>query len=151
MIRQPKRVLLDTNVCIVGAAVAGSAEEAVMLWCGYYGSMNTDIEIVVSDVLFRQIRSVARRLRGKDWAGEILMQIWRHMKVQFVVIEKEEIARLRRSGRIPSEDAAIFLAARAGNVDCFVSANHELLRAAAAQTGAFECLTAEEFVGRYLV
>ena len=150
MKRQPRRVFLDTNVYIVGAALPGSVEEAVLIWCGYDGSRNTDIEVVVSDALFRQIRGVARRLRGKDWAGEILMQIWRHMKVRFVVIDNEEAAQLRRSGEIPSEDAEIFMAAWAGNVDCFVSANRELVRAAAARTGAFACLAPKEFVERYL-
>jgi hypothetical protein len=51
--------------------------------------------------------------------------------------------------RIPREDIEVYLSAVAGAADCFVSANHELVRVLAAQDDAFPCLTPEEFVERF--
>ncbi len=150
MNNQPARVFLDTNVYIVGAAIADSPEAAILDWAGFDGSTVPTVEVVVSETLFRQIRGVARRLRGKDWAGEILMRIWRYMTVRFVIVDPQESAQMREQGTIPSEDVEIFLAAREGDAECFVSANRELVRAVAAQSGAFICLTPEEFVSQYL-
>lgn len=90
MSERPARVFLDTNVYIIGAAIADSDEAAILNWAGFDGSKASEIEV------------------------------------------------------------EIFLAAREGEVDCFVSANRELVRAAAAETGAFVCLTPEEFVARFL-
>lgn len=150
MSERPERVFLDTNVYIIGAAIADSHEAAILNWAGFDGSKASEIEVVVSDALFRQIRAVARRLRHKDWAGEILMRIWRNMSVRFVIVDPQESAELDSLAAIPREDVEIFLAAREGEVDCLVSANRELVRAAAAETGAFVCLTPEEFVDRFL-
>lgn len=147
---RPQRVFLDTNVYIVGAAIPDSDEAAILSWAGFDGSQAPGAEVVVSDALFRQIRAVARRLRHKDWAGEILMRIWRYMSVRFVIIKPEEGADLGAAAAIPREDVEIFLAAREGGVDCFVSANRELVRAVAAKTGDFDCLMPEEFVSRFL-
>jgi hypothetical protein len=144
------RVFLDTNGYIVGAAFPESAEAAILEWAGFDGTTPPAVEVVVSEALFEQIRAVARRVRGKDWAGEILMRLWRYMRIRFVIIDPAESTQLTQQGTIPREDVEIFLAARQGGADLFVSANRELVRAAAAQTGAFRCLSAEDFVAQYL-
>ena len=53
-------------------------------------------------------------------------------------------------GVIPREDVGVYLTAQEGKAQCFISANHELIRALALETGEFECLTPAEFVGKYL-
>jgi len=44
----------------------------------------------------------------------------------------------------------VYLTARNGHAECFVSSNHELIQALVHETGEFECLTPEQFVGKYL-
>jgi hypothetical protein len=73
------------------------------------------------------------------------------MNVRFVTVDPHKSAEMVRAGAVTREDVDIFLAARAGEVDCFVSANRELVRTAAAQTNAFACLLPEEFFAEYLV
>ncbi|CCQ70054.1 hypothetical protein CWATWH0402_3964 [Crocosphaera watsonii WH 0402] len=47
---------------------------------------------------------------------------------------------------IPTEDIEIYLSAKYGQADCFVSGNRELLKAIAD----FECLTIDDFINKYL-
>ena len=149
-IETPLRLFLDTNVYIIGAAIDDSPEAAILNWAGFAGKPANPVEIVVSDALFGQILRVAKRLRGKDWGGEILARIWQGMNVAYVVLDNDEIKNLLAANVIPREDVDIYLTAKTGRADCFVSANRELVRVAAAQTGAFECLYAPEFVAKYL-
>ncbi|MBX3016106.1 MAG: hypothetical protein KF832_31580 [Caldilineaceae bacterium] len=58
--------------------------------------------------------------------------------------------RLTAQGIIPREDVTVFLSAITGNADCFVSANHKLIRVLAEQTGLFRCYTPEEFVVEFI-
>jgi predicted nucleic acid-binding protein len=44
----------------------------------------------------------------------------------------------------------VYLTARNGQANCFISANHELIRALVQHTGEFECLTPAEFVAKYI-
>lgn len=48
------------------------------------------------------------------------------------------------------EDLTVYLTARAGAAECFVSYNHELIAALAAVQQQFESLTPAGVVGRYL-
>lgn len=45
-------------------------------------------------------------------------------------------------GTIPNEDIEVYLTAKLGNSDCFVSSNRKLIKAIAT----FECLTPREFI-----
>jgi predicted nucleic acid-binding protein len=145
----PRRIFLDTNVYIVGSALEGSPEALILDWAGW-GDQPSSVEVVVSDALLKQIARVARRIRDKDWAGELLSQIWRSMHVVFVLLDPLEILAIEEERVIPREDATVYLSARRGRAECFVSANHELVRILTTQTGDFVCLTPEEFVRRYL-
>lgn len=146
----PRRVFLDTNVYIVGAAFQDSPEAALLDWTGFGSQSGADVVILVSDALFQQISRVAQRLRHKDWAGEIIGRIWRGMTVDYVLLDDGEISRVAAEGSIPREDITMYLTALRGRADCFVSANHELVQALARQTGAFDCMTAANFVESYL-
>ncbi len=148
--KTPLRLFLDTNIYIIGAALDDSPEARILNWAGFAGEPEQPVEIVVSDALFGQILRVAKRLQGKDWGGEILAYIWRGMNVDYVILDSDEIKILLADGVIPREDVDIYLTAKTGRVDCFVSANRELVQVLAAQTGAFECLSAPEFVAKYM-
>lgn len=58
----------------------------------------------------------------------------------------EEKLRLINEQIIPSEDIEIYLSAKYGKANCFVSGNRELIKAIAD----FECLTADDFVKKYI-
>lgn len=89
-------------------------------------------------------------MANKDWAGEILNHVWHGMRVHFVMLDMNEVQRLIEDGVIPSEDAGIYLTALTGQAECFVSTNRSFIRAAAAKTNLFECLSPDEFVQKYL-
>lgn len=146
----PKRIFFDTNVFIIGAAMVESPEATILDWAGFAGSPTMPVEIIVSDVLIEQILRVARRIRGKDWAGEIVSRIWQGMNIRYVLLNQEDIARLIQTRIIPREDVEIYLTAKVGEADCFVSANRELIRIIAEKQGDFECLDPEGFVDQYL-
>jgi predicted nucleic acid-binding protein len=67
----PVRIFLDTNVFILGAANPDEPEGIILRWAGFETG-NSEVEVVMSDEVLDQIRRVGRRLRGKDWAGELL-------------------------------------------------------------------------------
>ena len=153
MKNHPHRLFLDTNVFIVGVAIADSPEAAILAWAGFgeqQEMQSKDVVILVSDALFQQIARVGRRLRHKDWAGEIIGHIWRKMTVDYVLLDAVEMRLMIDQDKLPREDVTVFLTALRGRADCFVSANHELVRLAAEQTRSFECLTPAEFVEKYL-
>ncbi|MEZ4705643.1 MAG: PIN domain-containing protein [Caldilineaceae bacterium] len=145
-----KRVFLDTNVFIIGAADAESPEAAILDWAGFGLSQSAAVEVVLSEALLNQITRVARRVQHKDWAGQILAQILRGMNLHFVVLDESAIRALVEEGVVPREDVEMYLTARDGRVDCFISANHKLVRALAEYTGAFVCYTPAEFVAEFL-
>ncbi len=146
----PGRIFLDTNIYIIGSAVTDSPEAIILDWAGFAKPELPPVEVVFSDVLKEQILRVARRLRGKDWGGEIISRIWQGMKVRYVLLDLNDIERMVQGEKIPREDIEIYLTARIGEAGCFVSANRELVQALAMQKGSFECLEPEAFVAKYL-
>jgi len=146
----PGRVCLDTNVYLVGAVDESSPEAQILRWLGFEGGPPL-AETVVSEALFNQILRVSRRLHDKDWAGALLYRIWRGMNLFYVQFDLAEVLALEEAGSIPREDVEIYLTARSGKAQVFISANHELVRALAARTGEFENCTPDEFVQRYVI
>ncbi len=144
------RVFLDTNVFIIGAALPGSPEGQILRWAGFGMPQPGPVEVIVSQELFEQILRVGRRLKGKDWGSEIVGRIWQDMALVYVITAPHEFETLRQVGRLPREDIGVYLAARKGQAQCFVSANHELIGALARASGEFESLSPQEFVDRYL-
>ncbi|MGL4499587.1 MAG: PIN domain-containing protein [Planktothrix sp.] len=145
-----QRIFLDTNVFIIGDANKQSDESLILEALGYRDKPPIlNIEIILSDELLDQIRRVAKYLYGKDQAGEIISNIWRWFDIFYVPSTtnwNEEKIRLIQTKVIPSEDIEIYLSAKYGSADCFVSGNRELIKAIAD----FECLTPENFVSQYL-
>ncbi|MEZ4660637.1 MAG: hypothetical protein R2911_24035 [Caldilineaceae bacterium] len=150
MVKLPNRVLLDTNVFIIGAAEPSSDSGRILTWAGYGRQQTPTVEIIFSDDLLDQIRRVAKRVGNKDWAGEILNQVWHGMNIHFVMLDMDEVQRLMKDRPIPSEGAGIYLTAISGEAECFVSTNRSFIRAAAAEPDAFECLSPAEFTAKYL-
>ena len=146
----PSRVFLDTNVYIVGVANATSAEWKILLWLGF-GSPRLDVaEVVISAEVIEQILRVAKRLKNKDWAGSIVARIWQNLKLRYVLVNEPGFQQTDTFQWLPREDIGVYLTAKLGKADCFISSNHELIRVIAAETGEFECLNPEDFVRRYL-
>ena len=146
----PGRIFLDTNVFIIGAALPDSPEAQILRWAGFGMLQPGPVEVVVSQELFEQILRVGRRLKGKDWGSEIVGRIWHDMTFVYVLIAPHESDAIQKAGRIPREDIGIYLTARNGQAQCFVSSNHELIRALAGESGEFECLSPQAFVDQAL-
>lgn len=147
---KPCCIFLDTNVYIIGAIDANSCERQILEWLGFNGNNNNETEVIVSDELFEQILRVSKRLQNKDFGGEILGRIWRNFNICYVILDLDECIALAASGIIPREDVGIYLTAKGGKAQCFISANYKLIRSLVEQTQEFECLTPNEFVKKYL-
>lgn len=145
-----KRILLDTNIFIIGDADKNSSESVILEALGYRNHHRTlKGEVILSDPLLDQIRRVAKYLYGKNQAGEIISNIWRYLNIYYVSSGfhwQEESKSVEQDNLIPREDVEIYLTGKFGSADYFVSGNRKLLRAIVD----YECLTAEEFVIRYL-
>jgi hypothetical protein len=145
-----KRVFLDTNIYITGDADQNSFESKVLEAFGYREKSKIIFaEIILSDELLDQIRRVGKYLYGKDETGKMLSNIWRWLNIFYLPStfdwESEQLL-LVNQGIIPSEDIEIYLSAKFGEADCFVSGNRELIKSIAD----FECLTAQDFVTKYI-
>jgi predicted nucleic acid-binding protein len=105
--------------------------------------------MIISQELINQILRVGKRLQGKDWAAKIVTRIWVNLdclfipKTEQILIEAKQIL---ANKAIPREDIFIYLTAKYGEADSFVSSNRELIR----QIADFECLTPENFIQKYL-
>jgi predicted nucleic acid-binding protein len=145
----PSRIFLDTNVYIIGSSEPESPEKKILDWLGFSGRPVTSTEVILSDELVEQICRVAKRLRNKDWSGELLNRIWRNLRIVYVQIDEIDIANNSFLKQIPREDIGVYLTAIAGQAEYFISANYELIRALANKTGDFTCFTAEQFIDKY--
>jgi predicted nucleic acid-binding protein len=143
-------IFFDTNVYLIGAVELDSVEGQILKWLGWETRANDGVEVVISEELIDQISKVAKRLKNKDWAGEIIGRIWQKLQVRYVQIDDSALAIIESQGVIPREDLGVYLTAKEGQAQCFVSANHKLIRILAQETGEFECLTPSEFVSKYL-
>lgn len=146
----PKRIFFDTNVYIIGVADSSSAEREILVWAGFKERKDNSVEVIVSEELFDQIFRVAKRLQNKDWGGQIVASIWQNFNIHNVYLEAEDLANIESLGVIPREDVGVYLTASKGESQCFVSANHKLIRSLVSETKEFECLTPEDFVKKYL-
>lgn len=146
----PRRIFLDTNVYIIGTADPASPEWKILQWLGFDSRRAEALEVVVSAEVIEQILRVAKRLKNKDWAGSIVARIWQNLKLCYVLINEAGFQQPDSLEWLPKEDKGVYLTAKFGNADCFISSNHELVRSIVSETGEFECLKPEDFVERYL-
>ena len=147
---KPLRVFLDTNVYIVGVSDSTSPEWKILQWLGFESRRPESAEVIVSAEVIEQILRVAKRLKNKDWAGNIIARIWQNLKLRYVLVNEPGFQQSETFRWLPREDIGVYLTAKLGKADCFVSSNHELIRVVANESGEFECLKPEDFVRRYL-
>lgn len=144
-----RRIFLDTNIFIIGDADKESQESIILEAFGYRGkSPSFSSEVIFSDELIDQIRRVSKYLYGKQQAGKILANLWHWLNIYYIpstIDWKQDRLALIKQKTIPSEDIEIYLSAKYGQADCFVSGNRKLLTAIAE----FYCLTPEEFIRDY--
>lgn len=141
-----RRVFLDTNVYIVGALDLDGSEGMILRFLGFEEANADAPEVVISTELVEQILRVGKRLQGKDWAGDLVARLWRNFNLVYVLLNYEEFPKVAARGLIPREDIGVYLTAKQGKAECFVSANYKLIRAMVDQTQEFECLTPQEFL-----
>lgn len=145
-----RRIFLDTNIFIIGDADKRSSESIILEALGYRNKPATlTAEVILSEELVDQIRRVSKYLYGKDQAGAIISNIWQWFNIHYLpatVNWQDEKLALIDSKIIPSEDIEIYLSAKYGQAECFVSGNRKLIQAIAD----FECLTADKFISKYL-
>jgi predicted nucleic acid-binding protein len=145
-----KRVFLDTNIYITGDANKQSFESIIFEAFGYRNKPKLfEAEIILSNEVLDQIRRVSKYLYDKDQAGEIISNIWHWFDIFYVPVTvqwQEEQLLLNNSTVIPSENIEIYLTAKFGKADCFVSGNRELIKSIAD----FQCLTPEDFINQYI-
>ncbi|MEL7071498.1 MAG: hypothetical protein AAGN15_23005 [Cyanobacteria bacterium J06581_3] len=144
------RIFLDTNIYIIGAGNRQSDEGRILTSLGFRQKVPDAPKVIISQELLDQISRVAKRLRNKDWIGELLGRIWQNLNVHYVLINPQSFIKLEAEGLIPREDIGVYLSEQAGDADFFVSANHKLIRSLVKETQEFECLTPEEFVKEQL-
>ncbi len=141
----PIRVILDTNIYIIGYQFPASDEHRVLQVI----HRRRDI-VVFSREIEDQIRRVGRRVQGKDYAGLILNTVWRDFVVDYVALpDSPFVVAERLAPGIPKEDALVFLTAVAGQAACLVSNNREFLRESEAAQRAFRNLTPAQFLAIY--
>ena len=139
-----KRILLDTNIFILGYLQPSSISGQLLTQL-----QQTDITLIVSNELIEQVRRVARRVGGKDWAGLVIDQIWRDFHVEYIWISDDEKTLVTTQAIIPREDVGIYLTAVKGQANCMISANRQFVREAAAQQKLFASFYPEDFLDQY--
>ena len=147
----PIRVLVDTNVFITGFLGLSQQKENVESQVLRLLADQQRFTLLFSGELIDQIRRVARRVGGKDWAGLLLSFIWQTFSLDMVSVPELIETFERYKGKIPREDILIFVAATLGQADCLISRNHEFIRRAMAEQDTFECLTPVEFLAKHLM
>jgi len=145
-----QRLCLDTNVYIIGIEDVDSPEAKILKAIGYFGKNNTtiDAEIILSHEVIDQIRRVGKYLWNKDKAGFAISLIWSRLNFYYVDVDfkwRELSSKIVSEAIIPTEDIEIYLTAKLGLCDCFISSNRGLIKSIAD----FECLTPKEFINKY--
>ena len=141
------RIFLDTNIYIISQLIPLSPEEKLLQLRGFYDKIpsSNEIQVIISQELINQLLRVCKRLQGKDWSSKLVDQIWCNLNCLFIPETQEmeeEAKQLLKTKLIPSEDIFIYLTAKWGQVDYFISGNRELIKA----IEDFECFTVEEFL-----
>lgn len=145
----PKSIFLDTNIYILGALDLDSDESKILSLLISAENSNWQTRVIFSQELIDQILRVGKRLQNKDWSSGLLTRLWQQLQVDFIFVEDQDIQVIANAGIIPREDAGIYLTAKQGKTQCFVSRNYKLIRALVQQTEEFECLTPSEFLQKY--
>ncbi len=144
----PNSIFFDTNIYIFAALDINSEESKILSLLET--DSNRQTKVIFSQELIDQILRVGKRLQNKDWSSSLLARLWQQLPIDFIFVDDQDIQVIVDAGVIPREDAGVYLTARQGKVECFVSRNYKLIRALVEQTEEFECLTPSEFLQKYL-
>lgn len=136
------RVLVDTQILIWGMGRVDLAASVLQV------IRQEPHTLILSLPLQDQIRRVGRRLGGKDWAGSILMHLWKSYQIDFVQVTQADVVSFHQQypDLVPREDIGIFLTAVHGRADIMISENHAFVRQAAEAQNLFTCLNMEDFL-----
>lgn len=146
----PKSIFLDTNIYILGALDLASDENKILSLLMNDENNDRRTRVIFSQELIDQILRVGKRLQNKDWSSGLLTSLWQQLQVNFIFVEDQDIQAIADAGIIPREDAGVYLTAKQGKAQCFVSRNYKLIRALVEQTEEFECFTPIEFLQKYV-
>ncbi|MGK7944327.1 MAG: hypothetical protein AB4058_07645 [Microcystaceae cyanobacterium] len=145
-----QRVFLDTNIYIIGQLTPLPPSSQILNYLGYYdSSQSSSTQVILSQELIKQILRVGKRLQGKDWAAQIVDKIWQNFNCLFIPETGEmraEANKIMANKVIPTEDILIYLTAKYGEADVFISENRELIKIIAD----FDCVSSQEFMKKYL-
>ncbi|OQY46410.1 MAG: hypothetical protein B6242_08080 [Anaerolineaceae bacterium 4572_78] len=145
MTQLPQRVLLDTNVFIIGF-LDNDSEEGKLL--DFLASLS-NLTLIFSNELELQVRRVGKRLKNRDWVGLLLHYIWSTYHVEYVYVHENDVKHVEKTTNIHREDVRIYLTALHGQVDCMISANRELLKESMAHQNRFRCFDAMSFLNEF--
>jgi hypothetical protein len=121
MTKIPELIFLDTNVYLIGAVELESPEGLILQWLGWEAPNDNPVGVIISEELIDQIIRVAKRLKNKDWSGEIIGRIWQNFKFFYVQIDDFELAEMEALGVIPREDVGVYLTAKVGQSQSLIT------------------------------
>jgi predicted nucleic acid-binding protein len=149
--RQPLKVVLDTNIFIQGfrdlAAREATSEAQILRACTL---RKGEVQLIFSAELMEQILRVARRLKGKDWAGLLRYLLLADYNISLVSDVMVTQLKAKHQESVPRKDLGIFAAALAGEAKVLISANRKFLKQAAEHQALFRCLEPTAFVQEFL-
>lgn len=138
-----ERVLIDTNVIIVGARDyddENETPESKILKM----AMDNKLKIVLNPILLDEYHRVAADIVDKDFAGWFRNVIMKDLSTAYVGGEKMREFVGEFEGEIPSEDLPHFASCILTDADYLVSKNREFLKRA--EGHGFECVSPGDFL-----
>lgn len=138
-----ERVLVDTNVMIVGAKDyaddKGTPESEILKMV-----MGDELEIVLNPILLEEYHRVARDIVDKDFAGWFRNVVMKDFSITYVDETKIRGLTQEFRGEIPSEDLPHFGSCLLTDTDFLISENREFLKRS--EGHGFKCVTPEKFL-----
>jgi predicted nucleic acid-binding protein len=117
----PTSIFFDTNIYIFAALDIDSEESKILSLLEIDNNRQT--KVIFSQELIDQILRVGKRLQNKDWSSSLLARLWQQLQIDFIFVDDQDIQAIADAGVIPREDAGVYLTAKQGKAECFVSRN----------------------------
>lgn len=138
-----ERVLIDTNVMVVGAkdyAEEKNTPESQILKL----ALDKEIKVVINPLLLKEYHRVAEDLAGKDFAGWFRNVIMKDLSVAYTGETETRNLMEKYKGEIPPEDLPHFASCLLSDADHLISENRSFLKRA--RGFGFKCSTPEEYL-----
>lgn len=117
----PNSIFFDTNIYIFAALDIDSEESKILSLLEIDNNRQT--KVIFSQELIDQILRVGKRLQNKDCSSSLLARLWQQLQIDFIFVDDQDIQAIADAGVIPREDAGVYLTAKQGKAECFVSRN----------------------------